>query len=229
MKIGAFILARGGSKGIPGKNIINFIDKPLIAHTIDHAKNSKFIKNNIYVSSDDDMILEISKRYGASTIKRPDDLSTDESDSELALKHAIKSSEIDWDIIVFLQPTSPIRKIDDIDKAIEQFLEDEENDSLFSASPLNDDSCLWLNHSTSVGDTLIPTYDIDDRKRRQESKDNYYIENGSIYIFKPNILFEKNNRLGRDIDMYIMEKWQQYEIDEWDDLGVCEFMIRRYL
>lgn len=225
MKIATIILARGESKGIPNKNIIDFCGKPLIAWTIEQAKNSNMANEHIYVSSDDHMILGIAEDYGAIPIERPARFATDAATSESALQHAIKWSHQDFDAIVFLQPTSPIRTSDDIDNAIKLYLE-KEYDSLFSAIEL-EDFCGWLVHSTSCGDKLLPAYDYRDRQRRQDKKDTYYLENGSIYIFKPEILFDNDNRLGGDIGIYPMEKYKQYEIDEWDDLGICEFFMRR--
>ena len=94
MKFIAIIPARGGSKGIKNKNIILFCDKPLIAHTIEQAKSSKFI-NEVYVTSDSKEILEISEKFGAKTIQRPVEISDDFSSSESALIHAIKEISAD--------------------------------------------------------------------------------------------------------------------------------------
>jgi len=85
----AIILARGGSKGIPKKNLINFCGKPLVAWSIEHTKNTKLISST-WVSSDDDKILQVAKKYGANIIKRPKFLSKDSSSAELGYLHAIK-------------------------------------------------------------------------------------------------------------------------------------------
>ena len=137
MKTIAIIPARGGSKGILKKNIIDFLGVPLIAKTIINCNNSKYIED-VYVTSDDDEILKISKKFGAKTIKRPKKLATDNSSSEEALIHAleqIKDSKISR--VVFLQATSPLRETTDIDGALETFKE-QKLDSLFSASSPDD-------------------------------------------------------------------------------------------
>ena len=136
MKIACLIPARGGSKGIPKKNIIDFNGKPLISYSIEQAKMSKYI-DKVYVTSDCDDILDVSKSYGALPIVRPDGLSTDFCSSESALVDAISKIDDDYDIFVFLQATSPLRSTEDIDFCIEEFLS-KSLDSLFSSCVLED-------------------------------------------------------------------------------------------
>jgi len=118
MKAVAIILARGGSKGIPNKNINKFCGKPLVEWTIIQAKNSKKI-NKVYLSSDSDKILNIGKKHKINLIKRPKIISGDKATSESAVIHAIKNFH-DFKIhpIVMLEPTSPLRKPNDIDNLI---------------------------------------------------------------------------------------------------------------
>jgi N-acylneuraminate cytidylyltransferase len=223
MKAIAIIPARGGSKSIPGKNIVNFCGRPLIAWSIKQAKASKYIED-VYVTSDDREILSISRNYGAQIINRPKRLATDTSGAEETLLHAIKSireaKREDIDIVVFLQPTSPLRTSKDIDKAIELFRL-KKADSLFSAALL-EDFCVWK----AEGDKLLSvTYDYQKRGRRQDRKP-YYLENGSIYIFKPQVLRKYNNRLGDKIVIYTMPFWQSYEIDNLEDLEICKYFMK---
>lgn len=114
----AIIPARGGSKGIPKKNIIDLAGKPLIAWTIEASYCSKYITKTI-VSSDSDEILEVAKNHNSNILKRPDELATDISSSEIVVKHAIENMEEKFDYIVLLQPTSPLRDTTDIDCAFE--------------------------------------------------------------------------------------------------------------
>ena len=137
MRIVCIIPARGGSKRIPGKNIMQFCGKPLIAWSIEQAKASKYIEE-VYVSSDSYKILRISGEYGALAIKRPEELATDTSLSEDALLHALDYMDSP-DVIVFLQVTSPVRTTEDIDDAIAQFLI-AGADSLFSISPSKEEN-----------------------------------------------------------------------------------------
>ena len=128
---------------------------------------------------------------------------------------------MDPDIVVFLQATSPLRKIDDINNAINLFI-NEEADSLFSISSLADLTIWQFNNKW---ESL--NFNYKDRKRRQDMPNNY-IENGSIYIFTPDILKKYNNRLGGKIVAYEMEFWQTWEIDAIDEVELVEFYMKRY-
>lgn len=224
LNIACIIPARGGSKGIPKKNILDIAGKPLIAWSIEQAIKSKYLNKNVFISSDSDEILTIAKSYGAQQIKRPHDISGDKASSESALFHAIteiekKLNKIDF--IVFLQATSPLRESKDIDNAIETFIE-KDLDSLFSASEL-EDFFIWTYDEKQNLKSL--NYDYLNRKRRQDVP-KQFVENGSIYIFKPQILFDYNNRLGGKIGMSIMDNWKIHEIDNLEDKELCEYYIK---
>ena len=121
--IDAIILARGGSKGIPKKNLKLFCGKPLIAWTILQAKLSKKI-NNVFVSSDSSKILNISKKYGAKVIKRPANISGDKAKSESAILHALTVIGDNQKGIVMLEPTAPLRSPHDLDECINIFIKE---------------------------------------------------------------------------------------------------------
>lgn len=218
-KIIAIIPARGGSRGIPKKNIVNFLGKPLLAWSIEDAKNSKLI-DNIYVSTDDKTIAEISENYGAKVIWRPKEISGDFSPAEDALKHALKEiykkepEEISY--VVFLQATSPLRETEDINNAIEKIIS-EKADSLFSGAEIGD-FYIWKRDKNQLKSL---NYDYKNRKRRQ-GFGRQFVENGSIYIFKPEVLFKHNNRLGGKIVISEMEFWKSFEIDDPNDLDFCQ-------
>ena len=220
----AIILARGGSKGIPKKNLIDFCGQPLISWTILQAKSSKFI-DSVWVSSDDDEILKIAKKYGANTILRPAHLSSDSSSSESAWLHALNLIERQFliDIVLGLQPTSPLRDFYDLDQSIEVFIKND-YDSLFSANEIQD-FFIWEKKANSNLNSL--NYDFKNRKRRQQIKKKY-LENGSIYVFKPSILKENNNRLGGNIGIYPMEKYKMFQIDTMSDFDLCSAIMKSY-
>ena len=164
MKIQCIIPARGGSKGITNKNIVNFCGKPLIAWTIEQCKSSNKV-SNVWVSSDDDDILDIALEYGAKTIKRPKTISGDNATSESAWLHALDylySSGVRVDIVLAPQATSPLREELDINKAIDKFIEGN-YDSMFSASVAND---LFFWEESDSG-FISPGYDYKNRQRRQ--------------------------------------------------------------
>lgn len=215
------IPVRGGSKGIANKNKINFAGRPLLAWSVLQAAASTQV-TEIVVTSDDDELLAIARHYGATVIKRPDELATDEATSESALLHALdylKKRDVEPNLVVFLQATSPLRKKADIDRAIDTFVESGA-DSLFSAS-LADDLCLWRLHE---GELTPLTFDPANRKRRQD-RQPLLLENGSIYIFRPELLRTNNNRIGGKIVTYEMESWQSLEIDSPDDVELIEHLF----
>jgi CMP-N-acetylneuraminic acid synthetase len=119
-KVTAIILARGGSKGIPNKNILDFLGIPLVAWSVIQAKLTNEI-DDVYISSDSDVILDIAERYGAVKIKRPDNISGDTAKSEEAILHALNIIGNDHKCIIMLEPTAPLRKPDDLSKAIKLF------------------------------------------------------------------------------------------------------------
>ncbi len=225
MKNLAIIPARGGSKGIPRKNIRQLAGKPLIAHTIEHAGHARML-GRIIVSTDDPEIAAVSKQYGAEVIWRPSELSGDNASSESALLHALEylqqSENYVPDFIVFLQCTSPLRLPNDIDNAIQKFLK-ENADSLLSVSETR--KFIWKN----INDRMTSiSYDFKNRKRRQDLE-KIYFENGSIYIFKPHILTSYNNRLEGKISFHIMKDWQHIDIDDEFDFNLAEVLFAKYL
>lgn len=222
----AIILARGGSKGIPNKNIIDFCGKPLIAWTIENCIEGG--ANSVWVSSDSDEILSISSEYGANTIKRPDDISGDFATSESAWLHAlnyvetVKKIQIDW--ILAPQVTSPLRESSDIKKAI-SLANQNKNDSFFSCS-IAEDLFFWQKNEAGKLDSI--NYDWRNRKRRQDIP-SQYIENGSFYLFKPEVLRSTNNRFGSKIGLVEMEFWKMFEIDSYDDLKMCSALMKEFI
>jgi len=226
MRVDAIILARGGSKGIPRKNIIDFCGKPLIAWTIEQCLQANAI-NSVWVSSDDEHILSIAKKYGAQLIKRPDDISGDKASSESGWLHAtdyLESNGIKTDLILAPQVTSPLRMSKDIERAIDKFVI-EDLDSLFSAS-MTDDLYFWEKNTEGIMNSV--NYDSNNRKRRQDFHEQI-IENGSFYLFKQSILRSKNNRFGGKIGYVKMAFWQMFEIDNTEDLRMCSALMKEFL
>lgn len=217
----AIIPARGGSKGIPHKNITPLAGKPLIAHTIEQARAASVIAR-VVVSTDDPAIGQVSQQYGAEVIWRPAAISGDTASSESALVHVLDHLEhTDGyipELVVFLQCTCPLRRPDDIQKAVQTLL-DAEADSLLTLTPFN--HFLW--HRP---DDQIRSLNFDYLKRpRHQELPPLYMENGSIYVFKPWVLRETGNRLGGKIVHYEMEPLAAVDIDTPADLALCEAII----
>lgn len=228
MQNGAVVLiaARGGSKGIPRKNLISFCGKPLLVWSIEAALNAKLVES-VWVTSDDDEILSVAERHGAKPIRRPIEFASDTATSEAAWIHALDfwgSKGIEPDVVVAMQATSPLRESSDVDHAIETFRRDK-LDSAISGAKIGD-FYIWKKTVEGVWDSL--NYDYRNRKRRQDFSVQM-VENGSMYLFKPKLLKETGNRLGGKIGICEMEFWKSFEIDDSESLKLCEVLMQSYL
>lgn len=220
----AIIPARAGSKGIPGKNLNPICGLPLLAWSIARARSAKLI-DSVWVSSDGEEILAVAEKYGAVSIKRPPELSGDAASSESAWLHALEKIEHSGrnvDLIVGMQPTSPIREATDLDAAIGQ-VRREHLDSLLSVTEVED----FFNWRLGPDGPESINYDYRSRKLRQMIE-KQYLENGSFYIFRPEILRIRGNRLGGKIGMYVMERHKMFQIDNAEDIVLCESIMRGY-
>jgi YrbI family 3-deoxy-D-manno-octulosonate 8-phosphate phosphatase len=219
------IPARGGSKQIPKKNLIPFCGKPLLAWSILQAKSSKYV-DDVYVSSDCDEILNSALRYGAIPLKRPAAFATDTSSSEDALIDALlqvkQLKPISYEFFVFLQATSPLREPSDIDRCIEKKLATDAN-AVFS-SVQTGDLCAWQRQE---GVLQPMTYTPGRRQPRQQGN-TIYIENGSIYVTDIEAFIACKNRMVGKIETCEMASWKEHEVDERDDLIVCEALFNHH-
>ena len=214
----AIIPARGGSKRLPKKNILNLAGKPLIAWSIEAGLNSKYI-DKVIVTSDDDEILTISEKYGADTIKRPGKLASDTATTFDAIKHTVDNSE-KYDYIVLLQATSPLRDEKHIDEAIE-LLESKNADAVVSVCEM-DHSPLWSN---TLDDSLSMKGFLRDEvlNKRSQDLERYYRLNGAIYICETNKLLEKKSFFLKDnVFAYEMDRKSSIDIDEELDFKMAE-------
>lgn len=224
-KVLAIIPARGGSKGIKDKNIYPLCGKPLIAYSIDAAKQSKYI-DEILVSTDSEKIANVAKEYGASVpFLRPAELASDTSKSIDAIIHAIdtlKTKGSIFDILILLQPTSPLRSVVDIDGALEEFSK-KSYKSLVSISEVNDNPILI--RTINENGNLQKLLNTDSTIRRQDMK-KYYRVNGSIYI---NLIKEVdiNTSFNDNIIPFVVPQERAIDIDEMKDLAAAEYYITK--
>ena len=219
--ITAFIPARGGSKGIPGKNIKTFAGKPLIVHSIEYALNCSQI-DEVVVSTNDDKIAKIARKTGARIVKRPSELSTNKATTESAIHHFFNKFNKKPDIIVLLQPTSPYRPKGSLEKAITHFTENG-FDSLLSITPTH--RFYWR---VKEDQTAFAEYDFLNRPRRQDMKldDIRYVENGSLYIFTRKHFDKTGNRLGGKIGYVEWPEEYSLEIDTPLDFNMVEKIFK---
>ena len=218
----AIIPARGGSKRLPRKNLLDLNGKPLVAWSIEAGLNSKYI-DNIVVTSDDADILNIAEDYGVLSINRPIELSSDTATTFDAVEHAIKNIKY-YDYIVLLQPTSPLRTEWHIDKAIE-FLIHKEADAVVSVCEM-DHSPLW---SSTLDDTLSMTEFLSKsvKNKRSQDLDSYYRINGAIYICDTKkLLKEKGFFIETGIYAFKMDRETSIDIDHEIDFQLADLILK---
>lgn len=197
------IPARGGSKGIPRKNIQPLHGKPLLAWTIEAAKASRLLDRYV-VSTEDSEIAEIARQYGAEVLDRPKELATDEADTLGVLQHAL--AQIPAETLVLLQPTSPIRDAGLIDRCIQRFF-DTKADSLATGF-----MCKYVEYGQ-------------DPPRRQEIEGFFY-DDGNVYVIRANIL-KMGDRYGKQIERMLVDREQNVEIDDEFDFWLAEQILKR--
>jgi CMP-N,N'-diacetyllegionaminic acid synthase len=225
MRAIAIIPARGGSKGVRRKNLLPVCGKPLLVWTIEQAKRARGIES-VWVTSDNEEILVTGERYGAYPINRPPEISGDAASSESAWLHALQFVETTTgavDTVVGMQATSPVREPSDVDLALDMFVADG-LDSLLTCCEIQD-FFIWRFQPDGVPASV--NYDYRARLPRQRI-DTRYLENGSFYIFKPETLRKYQNRLGGKIGIFVMEKHKMFQVDQPDDVRLCEGIMRGF-
>lgn len=226
-KILALILARGGSKGLPRKNVKILNGKPLIAWSIEQGKQSKYI-DKVVVSTEDKEIADVSKKYGADVpFYRPKELASDTASSMDAVFHAInwlENAGEKFDILVLLEPTSPLRESSDLDTAIETLLANKTAQSIVGISKVESVHPIFL---SKIKNNLLKPYvgKKFNTKRRQDIDDLYFFE-GSLYISYIEALKEKKGFYHDKTMGYIVPKWKSFEIDDMTDFIIIETLLK---
>lgn len=219
MRILALIPARGGSKGIPKKNLRLMNGKPLIAYAIENAKKSKYIKD-VFVTTDSKEIEEVSKVYGAAVIKRDNELSSDLVTLDPVIYHAMLEAEKEtgkfYDAVITLQPTSPLLNVDTLDSAIEYFISGNFETVI---TVVNKPHLAW-----GVKDSeLVPLYS--ERKNRQELPPQY-LETGAFVISKRKVVVPES-RIGSKTSVYEISEVESIDIDDRNDWLLAENLLKR--
>lgn len=221
-RILAIIPARGGSKGIPHKNITRLAGRPLISYTIEAGLNSKYI-DYVMVSTDDDDIANVSRKFGAEVpFMRPAEFATDVAKTVDVVIHVV--DEMDkvgekFDVIILLQPTGPLRTAKDIDEAVEKYFQCGKR-SLLSVCEVEDHPILIR---SIEGDTLKPLLNVSSTCRRQDMP-KYYKVNGCIYINDVSELNKDTSFNDNEIP-FVMERNHSVDIDELSDLVLAEYWL----
>jgi len=220
--------ARGGSKGIPRKNIKMLGELPLVAHTIIKAKKSKLITHYL-VNSEDEEIRKVAEKYEAETMSRPDKYAHDQilQEVDLLLRWTVEKFEerhgLSVDIVVLLYPTAPLRDVDSIDRAV-HFVSSGEYDS--AVGVYYDARYLW---QKSEKETILPiNYDPNNRMPRQKESWNQWAENKAIYVMTRDVLFDKG-RIGNKCAAVEMDRLRSIDIDEPADFEIAQALLPMYL
>lgn len=227
MNLLCIIPARGGSKGLPGKNIKIFNGQPLIAHSIIEAKKSKYI-DKVVVSTDDYEIAGISRKYGAEIpFMRPSELARDSSriiDTYCYTINRLKNEfKFSTDILIVLQPTSPLRRVNHIDEAIELFLE-KSADSVVSLAEVAHPPYWYKNMDTTnkVSDFIT----MNDTTALRQELPKVYCPNGAIFIFKADIIVQEKQLYTERSFGYLMSAEESVDIDSLLDFKIAEMVIK---
>lgn len=220
IKVLAIIPARGGSKGIKRKNIVDFAGKPLVAWTILASLASKTVSRTI-VSSDDQEILSIARSFGADTLLRPDSLSGDFDSSESVALHAIeyeKDSGRNYDVIVLLQPTSPLRTSIDIDCAFDKFYLSKAN-SLVSICEINNK--FLKSFFQDAEGRLSSIFESEFSSKPRQLLPKTYASNGAMYIVKEKVFCQTKSFYSDTCIGYEMSRTKSIDIDTHKDLELA--------
>lgn len=220
------ITARGGSKSIPRKNVKLLAGKPLIAYTIEAGLQAQSL-DRLIISTDDEEIAKLARRYGAEVpFLRPKELAADDTLTLPVVQHAVRwleeNEEAEIDVVVTLQPTSPLRRAEHIDLAVKKLL-DTNADSVVSVC-LAEHSLYWMKRLE--GDRVFPFLpDAPEYTRRQDLPPVYRL-NGAVYVTRRDVLMEQGRVLGKDTRAIVMDWESSIDIDTMLDLKLAELILQ---
>lgn len=222
-KVLALTPARGGSKGLPGKNIRPFCGKPLLAHSIDIAKQSKYI-DKIIVSTDCEQISQVATEYGAKSVMRPAHLSTDTALVANAIQDLIDRLEEKFDYMVLLEATSPLRTVQLVDQCIEQIV-NQKVDSIATFSHAEPPPTRLWNIENDLASPFLEN--ANPWLPRQQQQDAYYL-NGLVYAFCiPTWLKSDSKSIFFGKSAAVVTEQLSVDIDTLDDFELAEYLMRK--
>lgn len=218
----AIIPARGGSKGVPRKNIRLLAGKPLIAWTIEEAKKSRYI-DRLILSSEDEEIIKIVSEYGCEVpFKRPVELSQDDTPGIKPVIHALNTLEEEYDYVVLLQPTTPFRTVEDIDGCILQCII-KGLPACISVTEAQQ-SPYWM-YNMGDDQKLKPFVQYDGNINRRQNLPRIYVLNGAVYVAESRFIMENESFLTEETSGYVMSGENSVDIDTPIDFAYCEWLI----
>jgi CMP-N,N'-diacetyllegionaminic acid synthase len=218
----AVIPARGGSKGIPGKNILKVNGKPLLAWTIEEAKLSKYI-DRLILSSDDENIINVAKYYNCEVpFRRPPSLSTDSTGSVPVVIHAMDVLDEKYDYVVLLQVTSPLRTSSDIDECIERC--EKYNVPACVSLVECDKHPSWM-FSLDEEKMMLPLIDQPKFLIRRQDAPTVFVLNGAVYVARSKWIRNNAYFISQETMGYVMPRDRSIDIDTPADLQLLKFMV----
>lgn len=230
MKALCTICARGGSQGVKNKNLALLCRKPLIAHSIFQAKHSELFAA-VAVSSDSKKILQVAKQYGADhLIMRPPEMATSTAAKLPAIQHAVLSTEnmlsTQFDVVVDLDATAPLRTIEDLQRSFHFFLKNGHSDNLITGCPARKSPYFNLVEMDDVGFARLSKKTDVSFVRRQDVPPCYDM-NASIYIWKRNVLFQNLTVISDRTLLYVMPEERSIDIDTVLDLKMVRWLAKQ--
>ena len=234
MKVLALVIARGGSKGLPRKNVRLLAGKPLVAYPIEEAKKSKYV-DRVILTTDDLEIAEIGRQYGAETpFMRPAELAKDATTELPVVQHALnwlrENENYIPDIVVRLVPTSPLSTAEYIDKGIEILIQNPDADSVRSVaeSPKHPLKCWRFEDRKLIPFVPKEIYGFDEPYTMPRQKlPKAYVNNGAVDVLRPNVILEKNSWLGEKIYGFEMPAKSSVNIDTLEDFMEAEKILNQ--
>lgn len=223
------ITARGGSKGIPGKNIKLLGGKPLIVYTIEVAKKSKLI-NHLIVSTDDEAVAKICKEYGVEVpFLRPKELALDDTPHLLVMQHAInfheKTHNLVIDHVVILQPTSPFRTVVELDGTIQKLIDTKADSAVSLIEVKNNEHPIKV--KKIEGDKVLPYYIEEKEGTRRQDLPVAYRRDGAVYCMRRDLIMKENRLYGENIVGFVTDGKRSIDIDYPIDWVQAEYMLEQ--
>jgi CMP-N-acetylneuraminic acid synthetase len=228
LKVLGIITARGGSKGIPRKNIVSLLGKPLLAYTVEPALSSRRLSRTV-LSTEDDEIADVGRRFGVDVpFMRPAELARDETPTIEVLQDVVKqlegAGEI-YDAVMTLQPTNPLRRSEDIDGAID-LLQETGADSVISFVDVGEKHPARMKFIASDSRVIDPPFAEQYEGQRRQELIKLYLREGSIYLTRRDVLMQQNSIKGKDCRAWIVPQERACNIDTPFDLFLAEQMLR---
>ncbi|MBP7527615.1 MAG: acylneuraminate cytidylyltransferase family protein [Syntrophorhabdaceae bacterium] len=220
----AMIPARGGSKGVPRKNIASMRGKPLIAWTIEEALRSRYV-DRLVLSSEDEEVIRTASGLGCDVpFVRPENLAQDDTPMIDVVLHVLDSVDGEYTHLVLLQPTSPLRTYEDIDACIELCLAGDARVCISLTE--SEKSPFWM-YKISESGYLVPFMDTGKQYTRRQDMPRAFIPNGAVYVAETAFLRQYRTFIADETKAYVMPAERSFDIDNPLDMEICEFLLSK--